>query len=100
MFCRTVLTSIQDIVRSVDTSYNTALQALRADKTDKAEDAIFRAEVEVEGVNRAIDDRARLSLKDELKAKLNQSEVDCNELRKEFEAAGLQGTDVDSLITR
>ena len=93
-------TVIQDIVRSVDTSYKTAQRALQGNKMTEAEEAIFRAEVEVEGVNRAIADRARLSLKDELKAKLNQSRIDCDELRKEFEAAGLQGADVDSLVAR
>jgi hypothetical protein len=91
---------IQEGLRNLDKSYEIAVAALRAGRFAQADEAILHAEAETEGLNREVGDRVRLSLKDELKAKLNQSEVDCASLRAEFEVSGLPSDDLHRLETR
>jgi hypothetical protein len=91
---------IQEALEHLEASYQKAEIALRQKNLNAAEEVILPAEVEVESLYREVDNRIRLSLKDELKAKLAQSMADLEALRREFEAAGLQGDEVKGLEAR
>lgn len=91
---------IQDALASINSQYGVALRALRGGNVEHAEEAILSAEAEIEGLNRQLDDRVRLSLRDELKTKLEQATSDCSRLRSEFLAIGLLGTEIDELEGR
>ena len=92
--------TIDEALNTITSSYDAAFNGFRANNISEAENQILRAEAEVDGLSRTYNDRVRLSLRDELKAKVTQAVSDLAKLRQEFEAANLQGAELDGLEAR
>lgn len=91
---------VRDAFRNADAQYDAAFSRLRRGALQNAEAALLQGEAEVEGLERLVRDRIRLSLRDELDSRLQQAIDDCETLKREFEAAGLPSTGIDKIIER
>lgn len=87
----------REIISHVDQCYSEALKHLRRKRFDDADALIIQAEMEVTQVERALEDRVRLSLCDEMDARLKQAETDIYGLKGEFESAGLSAENLREL---
>jgi hypothetical protein len=77
-------------IRNLEQANTDAFEALKVKQLPKAEELMAHAEAEASAIQAAISDRIRLSLRDELSARLEQARRDCDALEQEFAAVGLQ----------
>lgn len=89
--------AVREAVDNVEELYSGTLQALRNKRLQEADSLMIRAEAEVSHVERTFRDRILLSLRDELKARLEQARVDVGGLQTEFEVAGLRAGNLTQL---
>ncbi len=89
--------AIREAVENVEELYSKTLQALRERRLQEADALMIRAEAEVSHVEKTFQDRIRLSLRHELKSRLEQASLDVNGLQEEFEVAGLKAGNLDEL---
>lgn len=86
-----------EIISRVDQCYSQALKLLRRKRFEDADALIIQAEVEVIEAQRTFQDRILLSLRDEIEVRLKQAEADINNLKVEFENAGLSAENLSEL---
>lgn len=92
--------NVQDALHSAEDSYKSAMSDLRQGRYGRVEQALLKGEAEIDGLNRLLEDRIHLSLKDELVARLNQALINCNSMKSEFKSSGLPVSDVNKIESR
>ena len=76
-----------------------AFDALRAKRFRDADAAMIQAEVEATHIQDLFNTRLRLTLSDDLEARLRQAGRELEEMREDFRMAGLSASHLDDLIT-
>jgi hypothetical protein len=88
---------IRQIIDDVDNKTSKAHIALQRRKFQDADAYIIQAEMEVSQIERVFQDRLRLSLQDELRARLRQSSTDIITLKEEFKNTGLDAASINQI---
>lgn len=89
--------SIREALSNMDDLYNQTLTALRRNQLLEADRLIVKAEMEVVHIERTFKNRIQLSLRDELGARIKQGVIDIENLKHEFEIAGLSAGNLNQL---
>lgn len=92
--------SIREALDNMDKLYSQTLSALRQNQLLEADRLMVKAEMEAVHVERTFKNRIQLSLRDELEARIKQGAIDIENLKDEFEIAGLQAGNLNQLSDR
>lgn len=88
---------IEDALEIVSDRYRQSGEALKNNDLEPADILLLQAEKEIEEIENIFQNRVSLSLRDELEARIDQAKRDIDDLKDEFEAADVEGSEFDYL---
>lgn len=91
---------LSDLVKELDGRYSRARELLRQDRSSDAENLIIQSEIDVARVDETLSERIQYSLKDEVRARLEQTRADLEVLRGKFEGASISTEQIDGVSSR